>query len=121
LTEVFCRSYENILRRDLVVTLDEGSDFEGTEPVPPKTVGSHASRLITMLRKWHNDVKLSREEMIKLTTWVDANAQYYGSWYGRRHIEYKDRHDFRQVPTFAEAISTQAPREGKKPLLIRNE
>jgi hypothetical protein len=111
LTEVFCRSYQNILRRDLVVTLDEGSDFEGTEPVPPKTVGSHASKLITTLREGHEDVKLSREEMIKLTTWVDANAQYYGSWYGRQHIEYKDRPDFRPVPTFAEAISKESPFE----------
>jgi hypothetical protein len=49
--------------------------------------------------------------MIKLTTWVDANAQYYGSWYGRQHIEYKDRPDFRPVPTFAEAISKESPFE----------
>jgi hypothetical protein len=51
--------------------------------------------------------------MIKLTTWVDANAQYYGSWYGRRSLEYKDHPDFRQVPTFAEAVSMQAPLKEK--------
>jgi len=52
--------------------------------------------------------------MIKLTTWVDANAQYYGSWYGRRSLEYKDHPDFRLVPTFEEAISTELPSKGKK-------
>jgi len=113
MTELFSRSYENILRRDLVVTLDEGSDFEGTELVPPRTVGSHASKFITKLCKGRKNVKLSQEEMIKLTTWVDANAQYYGSWYGRRSLEYKDHPDFRQVPTFEEAISTQAPKKDR--------
>jgi len=109
MTWFFTRSYESILGHDLVVTFDEGSDFEGTEPVPPYTVGSHASKLIQKLRDGHNDIKLSREEMLKLTTWVDANAQYYGSWYGRREIEYKDHPYFRPTPTFAEAVSTKCP------------
>ena len=47
--------------------------------------------------------------MIKLTTWVDSNAQYYGSYYGRRNLKYKDHPNFRPIPTVAEAISTQAP------------
>lgn len=109
MTDTFTRSYESILGRDLVVTFDEGSDFEGTEPVPPHTVGSHASKLIQKLRAGHNDIRLSREEMLKLTTWVDANAQYYGSWYGRRNLDYRDHPTFRRVPTFAEAISTKDP------------
>ena len=109
MTDTFTRSYESILEHNLVVTFDEGSDFEGTEPVPPRTVGSHASKLIQKLLAGHNDVQLSREEMIKLTTWVDANAQYYGSWYGRRNLDYKDHQYFRPTPTFAEAISTKDP------------
>jgi len=109
MTTHFSRSYENILARGLVETTDEGSDFEGTEPLPPKTIGSHASKFITVLLKGHQDVKLSAEELIKLTTWVDANAQYYGSYYGRRHIRYKNNPNFRPVPTFAEAISSVPP------------
>jgi hypothetical protein len=109
MTWFFTRSYESILEHDLVVTFDEGSDFEGTEPVPPYTVGSHASKLIQKLRAGHNDIQLTRQEMLKLTTWVDANAQYYGSWYGRREIDYKDNPHFRPTPTFAEAISKKCP------------
>jgi len=109
MTWFFTRSYESILEHNLVVTFDEGSDFEGTEPVPPYTIGSHASKLIQTLLDGHNDIQLTREEMLKLTTWVDANAQYYGSWYGRREIEYKDHPYFRPTPTFAEAISLKCP------------
>jgi hypothetical protein len=85
------------------------SDFEGTEPLPPRTLGSHGSKLVQKLMAGHNDIKLSREEMLKITTWVDANAQYYGTWYGRRSMDYRDHPTFRRVPTFAEAVSTQDP------------
>ena len=107
MTDMYSRSYENILMRDLVVTTDEGSDFEGTEPVAPRTIGSHASRFITVLLEGHEGVALSREEMIRLTTWVDANAQYYGTYYGRKNVEYEGHPNFRPVPTFAEAVSTE--------------
>ncbi len=39
--------------------------------------GSHLSPLIQVLKKGHNDVKLSEEEMNRLITWVDINAPYY--------------------------------------------
>ena len=39
--------------------------------------GSHLSKLIQVLKKGHNDVKLSEEEMNRLITWVDINAPYY--------------------------------------------
>jgi hypothetical protein len=39
--------------------------------------GSHVSPLIQVLKKGHNDVKLSKEEMDRLITWVDINAPYY--------------------------------------------
>jgi hypothetical protein len=41
------------------------------------TWGSHLSKLIQVLKKGHNDVKLSEEEMNRLITWVDINAPYY--------------------------------------------
>ncbi|MHC4187101.1 MAG: HzsA-related protein, partial [Planctomycetota bacterium] len=109
MTEIFTRSYDSIMQRGLVETTDEGSDFGGTEPVAPKTIGSHGSRFITTILSGHEGVKLSREEMIKLTTWVDSNAQYYGTYYGRKNIVYKDHPDFRPLPTFAEAVSTKSP------------
>jgi Hydrazine synthase alpha subunit middle domain len=39
--------------------------------------GSHVSPLIQVLKKGHNEVKLSKEEMDRLITWVDINAPYY--------------------------------------------
>lgn len=47
--------------------------------------------------------------MIKLVTWVDSNGQYYGSYYGRRNLIYKNHPNFRPTPTFAEAISKKSP------------
>ena len=108
LTTHFSRSYENILRRRLVKTFDEGSDWGGTPYSPPKTVGSHASRFIARVRKGctGNDRKLPLADFVKLATWVDANAQYYGTYYGRKNIKYKGHPNFRPVPTFEQAIST---------------
>ena len=39
--------------------------------------GSHASKMIKMLNNGHANVKLSTEEMERLTTWIDLNAVYY--------------------------------------------
>ncbi|WP_430931238.1 hypothetical protein [Saccharicrinis sp. 156] len=39
--------------------------------------GSHPSKMIKMIKNGHAGVKLSREEMERLTTWIDLNAVYY--------------------------------------------
>ncbi len=111
LTTTFSRSYENILNRRLIATYREASDWDGTPYSPPKTIGSHASRFIQAIRtgKQHKALKLPLADFAKLATWVDASAVYYGSYWGRRHIEFKDHSNFRPVPTFAEAISTVCP------------
>ncbi|MHC4518526.1 MAG: HzsA-related protein [Planctomycetota bacterium] len=109
-TTHFSRSYENILARDLVPVIGENHPKWGNiHYLPPKSLGSHASKLITHLREGHNDVKLSPEEMVRLTTWVDSNGQFYGSYYGRRNTKYKDHPNFRPAPTFDEAIATLPP------------
>jgi hypothetical protein len=111
LTDLFCQSYENIIHKDLVGYIQE---FAGPKPealdgggyapaVPPYTYGSHRSRLIAVLRSAHHGVRLSREEFIRLATWVDANAPYYGSYFGRRNLAYRGRPDFRPVPTLESA------------------
>ncbi|MCU0962207.1 MAG: hypothetical protein MUF48_19090, partial [Pirellulaceae bacterium] len=111
MTELFCRSYENIIHQDLVGYIQE---FIGPKPeaadamgyaaaAAPYTYGSHQSKLISVLRAGHYDVQLSREELIRLVTWVDANAPYYGSYFGRRNIAFRDRPDFRPVPTLESA------------------
>ena len=110
-TTVFTRSYENIMRRRLVKTFDEGSDWGGSAYAPPRSVGSHASRFIAQVRKGcpGNDEKLPLEDFVKLTTWVDANAAYYGSYWGRLHIAHEDHPNFRPAPTLKQALGTVAP------------
>jgi len=59
------------------------------------------------LIKKHEDVaaKITPEERLRVTNWIDTNVQYYGSWWFRRNKEvFKDHPDLRRVPTFADAI-----------------
>jgi len=110
MTDLFNRSYESILDRKLVKVVDEiGSKMGNVEATGPYTWGSHASRLVKIIRQGHENVKLSRPEFIKLVTWVDSNAQYYGSYFGRKNLKYKDHPNFRPDPTFASA-------SGKRPI-----
>ena len=111
MTDRFSRSYEHIMERGLVKTYREASDWEGSPYSPPKTIGSHASRFILALRegKQHKDLDLPLEDFARLATWVDASGVYYGSYWGRRRLAYRDHPNFRPVPTFAEALSTVCP------------
>ena len=93
-----------------------------------RSLGSHASILVAMLSKGkvrlqdaeqadiaaklaakHKKINLTQEELLKITNWVDTNGQFYGSYWGRRHIQHKDHPNFRPVSTFEEAISTIPP------------
>jgi len=42
--------------------------------------GSHVSRLVSTLRKGHQDIQLSQEERDRIVTWIDINAVYYPSY-----------------------------------------
>jgi hypothetical protein len=96
--------------------------------LPPRSLGSHASVLVAMLNpgkvklkdkkmaehaerlaKQHKDIKISQEDMVRITTWVDSNGQYYGSYWGRRNIQYKEHPNYRPVPTFETALSYTSP------------
>jgi len=111
LTDRFSRSYENIMKRGLVKTYREASDWGGSPYAPPKTIGSYASKFIMALRKGeqHKDLNLPLADFARLATWVDASGVYYGSYWGRRRLKYKDHPNFRPVPSFAEALSTVCP------------
>ena len=49
------------------------------------------------------------EDFARLAKWVDASGVYYGSYWGRRLLEYRDHPNFRPAPTFSEALSTVNP------------
>lgn len=52
----------------------------------PKSWGSHASRLVDVLREGHEDpeveekIKLTPEEFDRIVTWIDINAPYYAEY-----------------------------------------
>lgn len=109
MTQWFCSSYEQLMSKGLIAYIQEfygpQPDAQKTNvvPLPPFALGSHASKLITLLRRGHYEVELSREERIRLVTWVDANGPYYGTYFGRRNWIYKDHPDFRPTPTLGSA------------------
>jgi len=83
---------------------------------PPYTIGSHTSYLAGVLRGKHDDIlsvkhadMLTKAEFIQVVTWIDSNAQYYGTYYGKHHLAYRHKTGFRTVPTFEETINNQAP------------
>jgi len=116
LTTFFNKSYETIMKNKLVGYITEfygpkGSQEQFTNVVPllPQALGSHASILIKNICDGHKGVKLSKEEMVRLVTWADANAPYYGSYFGRRNLRYKDLPDFRPAPTLDSARGIPPP------------
>jgi len=135
LTERFSVSYESLVRErsagrglsGLLIGENHGKT-DNVAYLPAKSLGSHSSVLVAMLaggkvtladaaqaarveklKKSHQDVKLTREELIRVSNWVDTNGQYYGMWWGRRNLQYKDLADFRPVPTFEQATSYVFP------------
>ncbi len=97
-----------------------------------RSLGSHASVLVAMLSKGkvklkdgkqaeqaarlakvHKDLKLSSQEMVRIITWVDNNAQYYGTYYGRKNLKHKGHPNFRPVPTFESAIGIRPIKDEK--------
>jgi len=46
----------------------------------PGKVGARVSKLYAMLSKGHHDVKLTPEEMRRITLWLDCNSNFYGAY-----------------------------------------
>ncbi len=85
-------------------------EMQWAEYLPPYSLGSHKSTLVKKLKEdATHSALLSNEELIRIITFIDSNAQYYGTYYGRHHSAHKDHPNFRVVPTFDEAISSEAP------------
>ncbi|MDR3110918.1 MAG: hypothetical protein LBU65_14715 [Planctomycetaceae bacterium] len=112
LTTHFNRSYETLMDWNAAPVIRENHPKAGNNHyLPPYTLGANASKLVSLLEKGHYDAKLSREEWIRLTTWLDANGQYYGTYFGKKNIKYKGEKDFRPTPTFQETQTLIPPME----------
>ncbi len=42
--------------------------------------------------------ELTREEFVKIVTWIDANAPFYGTHDGKKNLQWKGEPDFRPLP-----------------------
>jgi hypothetical protein len=133
LTGMFSRSYEQLVNRKYLPLIGENHPKAGnTHYLPAKSLGSHNSLLVGMLApeqvrpkdpnmldaatkliEAHEEVKLKPEELLKITNWVDTNGQFYGMYWGRKNLQYKNHPNFRPVPTFERAVSmkSQIPEE----------
>ncbi|MBC8426049.1 hypothetical protein H8E07_18195 [bacterium] len=92
------RAYVNLIDKNLVAHLDGGFGSANVPPERPMSFGSHRSKMVARIRKAPCKAKLTRNEFIRIVTWVDANAPYYGTHKGCKHAEGKDRPNFRPVP-----------------------
>ncbi|MCL4205030.1 MAG: hypothetical protein KJ000_21325 [Pirellulaceae bacterium] len=133
-TAFYNTSYEELAKRELAGPIipeftsflhgDRGN-FNGAY-LPPKQLGSHASKLMAVLtdakhpanaKDNHAQMLTDMERMI-VSRWVDTNYQFYGSYFGRQHAQWTgpdpnqpayDPADFRRKATFEEAINFLAP------------
>ena len=46
----------------------------------PMEEGARVSKLYKMLEEGHNGVKLSPEEMRRITLWIDCNSNFFGTY-----------------------------------------
>jgi len=98
LTKLYDRSYENFIEKGLVANLNDGYGAANLAPEQPLTFGSHQSKLIQRIGKAPCKAKLTRKEFIRIVTWVDANAPYFGTHKGKKNLKWKDDPDFRPLP-----------------------
>ncbi len=134
-TGLFSVSYEALMSKidqQRWARLKEGYK-ESVEYLPSRSCYSYGTTLVAMLARGevrladktlakraeelaakHKEVALSPGELLKISTWIDANCQYYGSYWGRRHVKFSSAGDFRPNVTFEQAISTVLPEIAKQ-------
>jgi hypothetical protein len=71
---------------------------------PPLSFGSHRSLLVKRISQEPCKGDLSREEFIKIVTWIDSNAPFYGTHDGKKNIKWQDEPDFRPDPVVAKTV-----------------
>ena len=96
--------------------------------LPPYTLGARTSPLASMLThgeirlrdpqaqayadrliESHEEVRLSKAEILRVTNWLDINCQYHRSYWGRLHAKHRDHPNYRPEVTFGEALMRQVP------------
>jgi len=75
-TETFCVSYNELWRKKYIKAIGAGP----AQIQQARSWGSHASKLVEVLRQGHHDVRLDRESFDRIVTWIDLNAPYYPTY-----------------------------------------
>ncbi|MGL6225339.1 MAG: hypothetical protein ACRC10_01790 [Thermoguttaceae bacterium] len=112
MTTHFNRSYEELMRRKLFPLIGENHPKAGNNHyIPPYTLGSAKNQLIERLEDPNSPCHLNApiEDWIRLTTWIDSNGQYYGTYYGKKNLQYRGDPDFRPVPKYEDLDSLIPP------------
>ncbi|MBL7219158.1 MAG: hypothetical protein ISS69_03515 [Phycisphaerae bacterium] len=134
-TSLFSVSYESLVSR---IEKQQGPGLkegfkESVKYLPARSCLSYGTTVVAMhsrgkvrladkalttrvaeLAKKHKEVNLTPAALLKISNWIDANCQYYGSYWGRRHVRFKNHPDFRPDVTFPQAISTTPPKTRPK-------
>ncbi|MCX6868034.1 MAG: hypothetical protein NTV46_17825 [Verrucomicrobia bacterium] len=97
-TEKYSRSYDNLIGKGLISYRDCAYGQAHVMAVPPLTHGSHRSKLTAQMLQDPCKADLTREEFIKIVTWIDSNVPYFGTYRGKRSLQDKDHPDFRALP-----------------------
>ncbi len=124
MTDLFTVSYESLVRRNVMPLIRELRPKTGNAHyLPAKTVGSYNSVLAMIITKGelippevrnaekmleaHEDLELAPAEILRITNFIDTNAQFYGTYYGRKGLQHKDHPNFRPTPSWESAIGVQ--------------
>jgi len=107
---------------------DENVGSAGIEYLPPYTLGAVTSPLAAMLSQGkvalkdsrlqayadqlaesHKDVRLSDEEFLQITNWLDVNCPFHRSYWGRLNAKYQAHPNYRPNVTFEETLLRTVP------------
>jgi hypothetical protein len=72
-TNTFNTSYNELWRKEYIKAIGAGP----ANIQQPFSWGSHASKLVKVIRQGHEDVKLAKAEFESIVTWIDLNGPYY--------------------------------------------
>jgi len=107
LTKLWSRSYVNLIDKRLIRHLNGGYGASNVRNTPPLAFGSHRSKLIERIGKAPCKANLTRNEFIRIVTWIDANAPYYGTHSGKKNLKWKDDPDFRPLPSVSLSVTSR--------------
>lgn len=58
----------------------DNAGFDSVAHTTPGQFGARASKLYQMLAKGHHDLKLSKEDLYRISLWLDCNSDFFGSY-----------------------------------------